>query len=124
VLSDLWKTKKWDSAGKRFWEISPLRGGSNLSHQIHMSKKEKGDFGIDYSLGTVTPRLPKSLYFNLFSIAKRHQFDGIHSTIKRYYRTRRNDVQTLCQLWYGVRFGSRFKFSVLDGSWNLIEILF
>jgi len=43
----------------------------------------------------ISSGLPKSLYFNLFSIAKQCQFDGIHSTIKPYHKTCEDDVQTL-----------------------------
>ena len=43
----------------------------------------------------ISPGLLKPLYFNLFSIAKQCQFDGIHSTIKPYHKTCEDDVQTL-----------------------------
>jgi len=53
------ENQKWDSAGERFWEISPGWGRfESLPLRYIYLKKEKGDFGINYSLGTVTPGLP------------------------------------------------------------------
>jgi len=65
--------------------------------------------------------LPKSLYFNLVSIAKQHQFDGIHSTIKPYHKTCEDDVQTLGSVIVrGLGLYSRLKLSSSLGVWTFL----